>query len=91
MGWDNISTKVSKSFKDIIVSPLTYVCNLAFLNAIFSPAFKKALIIPIYKSGQYIFESSTKDYELETNCISKNKNYYVFIIIRLLTRFLYHF
>lgn len=50
-GWDNISGKVLKSFKEFIVPPLTYICNLAITSGIFPRAFKKALIIPVHKSG----------------------------------------
>ena len=51
MGWDGISSEFLKKYKDVLVSPLTFVCNLALEMGIFPTAFKTAIIHPIYKSG----------------------------------------
>ena len=51
VGWDSISAKILRSYRHVIVPPLTYICNLAIQTGFFPQAFKKALIIPIHKSG----------------------------------------
>ena len=51
MGIDKIPSKFVKRYKNKLISPLMYICNLAFSSGIFLTAFKTALIIPIYKSG----------------------------------------
>lgn len=51
VGWDGISSKVIKQNKEYLISPLTHICNLALTTGIFPTAFKKAIIIPVYKAG----------------------------------------
>lgn len=51
VGWDNISNKVLKRFKHILVPPLTYIFRLCLSNGVFPEFLKKAVVIPIFKSG----------------------------------------
>lgn len=51
VGWDDISTSFIKTYRNIIIPPLTYICNLALSTGIFPDSFKKSLIHPIYKAG----------------------------------------
>ncbi|KAL0829984.1 hypothetical protein ABMA28_003447 [Loxostege sticticalis] len=51
VGWDNISTTLLKRCKDVLVPPITHICNLCLSNSCFPDAFKKALVHPIHKSG----------------------------------------
>lgn len=50
-GRDGISAKILRSYKAIIVPPLTHICNLALSNGSFPSAFKQALVIPVHKGG----------------------------------------
>ncbi|KAG7303704.1 hypothetical protein JYU34_012261 [Plutella xylostella] len=50
-GWDNISPKLLKMCKDIIVPPITKICNLALDTGTFPDVFKRSLIHPIHKGG----------------------------------------
>lgn len=50
-GWDGISPKLIKSTRQILVTPITHICNLALSTGIFPKALKKAIVHPIYKSG----------------------------------------
>lgn len=50
-GIDNISTKIVKTIAKFIVKPLTSILNYCIEKSIFPDYFKKAEIIPIYKSG----------------------------------------
>ena len=50
-GWDEISSKVVKRVAQVIASPLTFVCNLSFLNGEVPNEMKIASVKPIYKSG----------------------------------------
>lgn len=51
IGIDGISSNILKQFKTILVPPLTYIFNLSISNGIFPELLKRALIIPIFKSG----------------------------------------
>jgi hypothetical protein len=51
VGLDLISADILKTFVDILVLPITHICNLALSTGIFPSAFKKSRITPIYKSG----------------------------------------
>lgn len=50
-GWDNISTKILKQFKHILVAPLTYIFRKCLAEGIFPKCLKKAVVVPVYKSG----------------------------------------
>lgn len=50
-GWDGISPKLLKSTSNILVPPITHICNLCLSTGIFPVALKKALVHPIFKSG----------------------------------------
>lgn len=51
VGWDNISTRMVKASRKFLVPVITHICNLSITTGVFPKAFKKALIHPIYKSG----------------------------------------
>lgn len=51
VGWDNISNKTLKLFKHILVPPLTHIFRMCFSEGIFPRCLKKAIVIPIFKSG----------------------------------------
>lgn len=50
-GRDKISASFIKTFKNVLIPPITHICNLAISSGIFPTIFKKAQIIPIFKSG----------------------------------------
>jgi hypothetical protein len=50
-GWDNISNKILKRFRHILVPPLTYIFQQCLSKGIFPKCLKKAIVIPIYKTG----------------------------------------
>lgn len=50
-GWDNIHSKILKQYQHILVTPITYLCNICLDSGIFPDAFKKSIIKPIFKSG----------------------------------------
>lgn len=51
VGWDGIPTKLLKLAKDSVVPVITHIANLCVVSGIFPKTFKKAIIHPIYKSG----------------------------------------
>lgn len=51
-GIDNISTQILKVISKNIAKPLVHILNLCIEKSIFPDAFKKAEVIPIYKSGE---------------------------------------
>lgn len=50
-GWDDIPAKILKNSSDVLVPPITHLCNLAINSGIFPLALKNAIVHPIYKSG----------------------------------------
>ena len=50
-GRDNISANFLSRYRPILVYPLTFICNLAFISGSFPRAFKISQILPIFKSG----------------------------------------
>lgn len=50
-GWDKISTNLIKSNIDYLAVPICYLCNLSLETGIFPNVFKRAIVCPIYKSG----------------------------------------
>ncbi|CAG4937763.1 unnamed protein product [Colias eurytheme] len=50
-GWDGISAKLLKASRHILVPPITYICNMSLSLGIFPQALKKAVVHPVYKSG----------------------------------------
>lgn len=51
VGWDGIPTRILKSNIHILAPLITHICNLSISQGIFPIVFKKAVIIPVYKSG----------------------------------------
>lgn len=51
VGIDKISGKFLKEFIDVIVVPLTFICNLSFATGVFPSAFKKSQVVPVFKGG----------------------------------------
>lgn len=51
VGWDGISTTLVREGRHIIVPILCHVFNLCLESGVFPSVFKKALVHPIYKSG----------------------------------------
>ncbi|CAK1600921.1 unnamed protein product [Parnassius mnemosyne] len=51
VGRDNISTFFLKRYRNLLVPPITYICNLSLKTGKFPNCFKLAEIHPIYKSG----------------------------------------
>lgn len=51
VGWDGVSSKIIKSCAQVLVPPITWICNLAITTGIFPKVFKTALVHPIHKSG----------------------------------------
>lgn len=51
VGWDGISSSILKSNRQFLVPVITHICNIAFHSGIFPNAYKKALLHPIFKSG----------------------------------------
>ena len=50
-GWDSIPASLIKSAKHVLVPVLTHLFNLCPIVGVFPGEFKKALVHPIYKSG----------------------------------------
>lgn len=50
-GWDGISSKTLKEFRHILVPPLTFIFQKCLSEGIFPSCLKKAIVVPIYKSG----------------------------------------
>lgn len=50
-GWDNISARVIKSSRLTLIPVVTHICNLSIDSGIFPEHFKRAVVHPIYKSG----------------------------------------
>ncbi|XP_026315748.1 uncharacterized protein LOC113227090 [Hyposmocoma kahamanoa] len=50
-GWDDISGSLIRRYKNLIIPPLTYICNLSISTGVFPEQFKTAVIHPIYKAG----------------------------------------
>lgn len=51
-GVDNLSQKIIKSIKPVILDSLTYLINISLEKGIFPDPFKLALIIPLHKKGE---------------------------------------
>lgn len=51
VGWDCIPSSVIKASANVLIPVLQYVFNLCIRKGIFPKAFKKAVVHPIYKSG----------------------------------------
>lgn len=51
VGWDDISSDLLIEHRNILVPPITHICNLCLSSGIFPKPFKKSLITPIHKSG----------------------------------------
>lgn len=51
VGWDNISAKFLKRYKQWVVPPLTYIFNLCLNTGVFPLYLKKAIVHPIHKGG----------------------------------------
>lgn len=51
VGYDNISSNFLKKYKQVLISPIVIICNLAIASGKFPNAWKIAEIRPIFKSG----------------------------------------
>lgn len=51
VGWDGISSRILKQYKNTLVPPITHICKLSLSKGIFPDAFKRAIIKPIFKAG----------------------------------------
>lgn len=51
VGWDGISNRILKQFKHLLVPPLTYIFHKCLSEGIFPKCLKKAVVVPVYKSG----------------------------------------
>lgn len=51
VGWDGISSKILKLNANALVPTITHICNLSVSSGVFPAVFKKAIVHPIYKSG----------------------------------------
>ena len=51
VGWDNISNVILKKFRHILGPPLTHIFGICLAKGIFPNCLKKAVVIPIFKSG----------------------------------------
>ena len=49
-GSDEINAKPLKISLDVIVAPLTHICNLSLQDGIFPAEMKHATVVPLYKS-----------------------------------------
>ena len=49
-GWDDLGSKFIKLSLDLIVTPLSYICNQSLQEGIFPRQLKIANVIPLYKS-----------------------------------------
>lgn len=50
-GWDNISPKLLKNVRWIVVPILTHISNLCFKQGIFPSSLKQSIITPVHKGG----------------------------------------
>lgn len=50
-GWDGISSYLLKKCIGVLVTPITYLCNLCFSSGVFPKPLKESVVIPIFKSG----------------------------------------
>lgn len=51
VGWDGIPSSVIKASRCSLIPPLKHILNLCLAEGIFPEAFKKAVVHPIFKSG----------------------------------------
>ena len=49
-GLDNINNKILKELGDLIIYPLTKICNNSLCKGVFPMAMKQAKVVPLYKS-----------------------------------------
>lgn len=50
-GWDNISSKLLKNIRQVVVPILTHICNLCFKQGVFPNSLKQSIITPVHKGG----------------------------------------
>lgn len=50
-GYDGVTTEIFKSIQSVIVTHFTYIVNTCIERGVFPDAFKKAVLVPIYKTG----------------------------------------
>lgn len=50
-GWDNVPTTFLKFVNEMVVPVISHLVNLCFELGTFPAALKKAIITPVYKSG----------------------------------------
>ena len=69
-GHDNISNVLLKKNLNVIVNPLTYICNLSISTGVVPSAMKLARVIPIFKKGDNMVLGNYRPISLLT-CLSK--------------------
>lgn len=52
-GVDGISTKILKRISPVIIPHLTFLFNLCLAQGVYPSCFKKAIVVPIHKSGSH--------------------------------------
>lgn len=50
-GWDEIPTKLLQKCSNCLVPAITHICNIAMSSGVFPKVFKRAIVHPIFKSG----------------------------------------
>lgn len=50
-GWDRITTTILKQNINSLVPPITHLCNLSLETGKFPDIFKRAVVCPVYKTG----------------------------------------
>lgn len=50
-GWDGISNKILKRFRQNFVPPLTFIFQKCLSEGIFPKCLKKAVVVPVFKAG----------------------------------------
>lgn len=51
VGWDDIPSNIIKACRATLVPYITHICNISFATGVFPKCFKKAIVHPIFKSG----------------------------------------
>lgn len=51
-GWDGISSIFIKRYVDLLVTPITHLCNLCLQSGKFPRSLKESVVVPIFKSGR---------------------------------------
>lgn len=69
-GYDNLPAKLLKQIAPLLANPLQYIFNLSLKTGVFPSAFKKSIVIPLFKKGDTKLVTNYRPISL-TPCISK--------------------